>query len=245
MGDQEADLLLTDPPYNINYEGTAGTIINDNMMDGEFREFLSKVFSNARDVMRPGAAFYIWHADNEGYNFRGACRDAGLQVRQCLIWRKHTFTLGRQDYQWIHEPCLYGWKDGAAHYFINDRKQHTVYENPELIDFHNMKKDELIALLDDLYSDLVPKSVIDENRPMKSELHPTMKPIKLMARQISNSTKPGQIVLDLFGGSGSTLIAAEQLGRTCYTMELDPKYADVIIRRWEEMTGETAKRIKG
>lgn len=214
-------MLLTDPPYNVNYgavrdvseavkrhKKTDGLLIqNDNMGDKEFREFLTSAFRNADAVMRPGAVFYIWHADGEGYNFRGACKDVGWTVRQCLIWNKNTLCMGRQDYQWKHEPCLYGWKDGAGHLWTSDRKQTTV---------------------------------LDFDRPVKSELHPTMKPVALFDYQIKNNTESGNIVLDLFGGSGTTLIACEQNGRTAYIMECDPKYVDVIVKRWEDLTGEKA-----
>ena len=204
MGDELADMLLTDPPYNVAYVGKTAdalTIKNDSMEDSQFRAFLVDAFKSATEHLKPGGAFYIWHADSEGYNFRGACHDIGLQVRQCLVWKKNSLVLGRQDYQWIHEPCLYGWKDGAGHYFIDDRTLTTI---------------------------------IEEDKPARSEDHPTMKPIKLFARQIANSSKPGEIVLDTFGGSGTTLIACEQTGRKCRTMELDEHYCDVIRRRWAE-----------
>ena len=157
--------------------------------------------------MREGAPFYIWHADSEGYNFRGACVDVGWTVRQCLIWNKNSMVMGRQDYQWKHEPCLYGWKDGAGHNWYSDRKQTTV---------------------------------LDFNKPVRNDLHPTMKPVELFSYQIQNSTKQGDKVLDLFGGSGTTLIASEQINRNCYMMELDPHYVDVILERWENITGEKA-----
>lgn len=244
MGGAEADMLLTDPPYNVNYEGAAGKIMNDNLTDSNFQAFLSAAFTNASHAMRPGAAFYIWHADTEGYNFRKAVCDTDLLLKQCLIWKKNLFVLGMQDYQWIHEPCLYGWKEGAAHYFVNDRKQTTCTDTSEMVDFKKMKKDELVELLEHIYSDEVAKSVIEEDKPRKSDLHPTMKPIRLMATQIRNSTKPGWCVLDLFGGSGSTLIACEQMHRISYTMELDTKYADTILKRWEDYTGRAAELIE-
>ena len=245
MCGNQADMWLTDPPYNVNYEGSTGmTIKNDNMEDSRFRAFLVDAFKAAVGAMKPGAAFYIWHADSEGYNFRGACRDVGLQVRQCLVWVKNSLVLGRQDYQWRHEPCLYGWKDGASHYFIDNRKQTTVIED-YVPDFGKMKKEEMKALLEEIYSDRMSTTVIYEDKPLANDLHPTMKPIKLLARLIRNSSKPDDIVLDTFGGSGSTLMACEQLGRTCYTCELDPKYVDVIINRWEDYTGQKAELIEG
>ena len=210
MDNELADILITDPPYNVDYTGgtkEALKIINDKMDNDNFRCFLIDAFSNANEVMKAGAVFYIWHADSEGYNFRGACFDVGWNVRQCLIWNKNAFVMGRQDYHWKHEPCLYGWKDGASHLWVSDRKQTTV---------------------------------IDFDRPIRNDAHPTMKPIPLFDYQIKNNTKQGDKVLDLFGGSGTTIMACEQNGRVGYVMEYDPKYVDVIINRWENFTGRKA-----
>lgn len=225
---KQMDMLLTDPPYNVDYSGKAGKIANDNMDASEFRLFLFSAFKNAAEVLKPGGAFYIWHADSEGYNFRGACMDAKLKIRQCLIWVKNSAVMGRQDYHWKHEPCLYGereeiedecevgeetqpclygWHDGGKHYFFRNRKQTTVLNFP---------------------------------RPSKSSEHPTMKPVRLFDYQMQCSTKPGENVLDLFAGSGTAIIAAEQNGRHAYCMEFDPHYADVIIDRWEKFTGGKA-----
>lgn len=251
-----ADMILTDPPYNVNYGDKGATyeklgyntgfkdrkILNDNMESSQFQLFLTDAFTAGNAVLKPGGAFYIWHGESESYNFRQACINVGWQVRQCLIWNKNALVLGRQDYQWKHEPCLYGWKDGATHYFIDDRSYTTVIEDN--IDINKLKLSEARDLLRQLLSPKVPTTVIDEAKPTKSAEHPTMKPVKLMARLINNSTKPGQIVLDLFGGSGSTLIAAEQLNRRCYLMELDPKYVDVIIDRYEALTGDKAEKIR-
>lgn len=209
----KADLLITDPPYNVDYEGKtkdALKIQNDKMSDTKFRAFLKSALKACDKVMRPGGAFYIWHADSEGYNFRGACHDVDWQVRQCLIWVKNSMVMGRQDYHWKHEPCLYGWKAGAAHSWTTDRKQTTVLEF---------------------------------NRPTKSTLHPTMKPVALIEYQVKNNTKKKQVVLDTFGGSGSTLIACEKTGRLSMSMELDPIYCDVIVTRWEEFTGKKAELL--
>lgn len=205
-----ADLLVTDPPYNVAYEGKtvdALTIENDSMADADFRHFLRDCYAAANAVMNPGATFYIWHADSEGFNFRGAAHDIGWRVRQCLVWAKNTMVLGRQDYQWKHEPCLYGWKEGAAHSWYSDRKQTTVLEF---------------------------------NKPQRNGEHPTMKPVDLIQYQVENSSRAGDSVLDLFGGSGTTLIACETTGRINRSMELDPKYVDVIVRRWQNFTGKSA-----
>lgn len=228
------DMLLTDPPYNVNYEGSAGKIKNDNMEDSAFREFLRSAFFCAKSVLKPGGAFHIWHADSEGYNFRGACIDVGFKIRQCLIWVKNSLVLGRQDFQWKHEPCLYGenpleyplteeyededcqpclygWKDGT-HYWFKNRKQTTILEF---------------------------------DKPKRSKEHPTMKPVKLFDYEMKCNTQKGENVLDLFGGSGTTIIAAEQNGRNAFVMEFDPKFVDVIIARWEALTGDKAVLVNG
>lgn len=206
------DMLLTDPPYNISYEGKTKdrlTIENDTWVDdGEFEVFLGSAFSCALEAMRPGAAFYIFHADSKALPFRQACERTGMEIRECLVWNKNAMTLGRQDYQWKHEPCLYGWKDGAAHSWYSDRKQTTV---------------------------------LDFDRPTRNDEHPTMKPLSLLSYLIGNSSKKGDAVLDPFGGSGSTLMACEQTGRICYTMDIDPRYCDVMLERWERFTGEAAR----
>lgn len=244
MEGETADLLLTDPPYNVNYESADGkTIENDHMGAAAFLEFLTAAFATANEFLRLGGAFYIWHADSEGYNFRTAAKNIGWQIRQCLIWNKNCFVLGRQDYQWKHEPCLYGWKDGAAHFFVDDRTQSSVFEDKG-VDFKKLKKEELVQLLQNICAAKVSTSVIDCDRPSRSEEHPTMKPVKLLALQIRNSSRMGEIVLDPFGGSGSTLIACEQLGRKARLVELDPKYCDVILNRWEKLTGGTATLCK-
>ena len=210
MGGAKADLLLTDPPYNVDYVGKtkdALKIDNDRMSNADFRAFLLEAFTAARQSMKAGAAFYIWHADSNGYDFRGACMDAGWKVRQCLIWEKDILVLGRQDYQWQHEPCLYGWNEGAGHAWYSDRKQTTI---------------------------------LRFDKPTRSKEHPTMKPVPLFGYLVQNSSKPGDIVLDPFSGSGTTVIAAEQLDRTAYVMELNERYCDVIVNLCEEQTGENA-----
>lgn len=245
MNGEQADLLLTDPPYNVDYQG--GTkdkmkIANDNMDDVAFVGFLTAAFNCAIQAMRPGAAFYVWHADSKGFEFRTVLKEVGLTLRETLIWVKNALVLGRQDYQWRHEPCLYGWKEGAAHYFIDDRSQSTVIEDAG-VDYRKLKKDELLKLVLRLTDVSVPNTVIYEDKPTKNDIHPTMKPVKLMARLTKNSTRQEQLVLDLFGGSGSTLIACEQINRRCLTMEYDPRYCDAILDRWEKLTGEQAERI--
>lgn len=244
MNNKEADMVLTDPPYNVDIENSQGMKIkNDNMDNKTFREFLIKAFKNISETLKAGGAFYIWFASREHINFEKALNENKLKVRQELIWNKNMFVLGSQDYQWKHEPCLYGWKDGAAHYFTDDRTQATVIEDKHQ-DFRKLKKEELINILEDIYADKTSTTIIEENRPTISDLHPTMKPIKLLSRLIKNSSRINESVLDLFGGSGSTLIACEQLNRICYMMELDPKYCDVIIKRWETLTGKKAKLEK-
>lgn len=244
MNNKEADMVLTDPPYNVDIENSQGMKIkNDNMDNKTFREFLIKAFKNISETLKAGGAFYIWFASREHINFEKALNENKLKVRQELIWNKNMFVLGSQDYQWKHEPCLYGWKDGAAHYFTDDRTQATVIEDKHQ-DFRKLKKEELINILEDIYADKTSTTIIEENRPTISDLHPTMKPIKLLSRLIKNSSRINESILDLFGGSGSTLIACEQLNRICYMMELDPKYCDVIVKRWETLTGKKAKLEK-
>lgn len=238
------DLWLTDPPYNVAYEGGTDeklTIMNDNMDDASFAEFLNHAFDAAESVMKPGAAFYIFYASSESYNFHGACRHAGLKVREELIWVKNSLVLGRQDYQWRHEPCCYGWKDGGSHYFVYDRSLSTVNEEAEL-DPDKMDEEELRKEVKKMLA--LPSTVQRYDKPNRNELHPTEKPVKLVSYLITNSTKPNANVLDTFGGSGTTLIACEQLGRHCYMMELDPKYCARIIKRWEKLTGEKAEKVK-
>jgi len=212
LDDKTADLYLTDPPYNVNYEGSnALKIKNDNLKDEDFNTFLTESFLNARQKLKSGSSFYIFHADSEGYNFRSACRNSELDVRQCLIWVKNALVMGRQDYHWQHEPILYGWMKGSSHSWYSDRKQTTILNFP---------------------------------KPMKNKEHPTMKPVAMVEYLIKNSSKHEDIVLDTFLGSGSIIIACEKSNRICYGIELEPKYCDVIIKRWEDFTGEKAQLIK-
>lgn len=246
MDGKQADLVVTDPPYNVAYEGSNGLRIqNDDMPEEQFLAFLIAAFSRMHDVMKPGTPFYIWHAETVGGAFRRATNEALGKVRQMLVWNKNAFTMGHQDYQWKHEACIYGWTDGGSHYFVDDRTQATVIEDKR-IDINKLKKEEMRDLLREIFSDKVSTTVIDENKPARNADHPTMKPLKLLARLIKNSSRQGDIVLDTFGGSGSTLITCEQLGRSCYTMELDPKYADVIVKRWLKFTGaDHAELVRG
>ena len=204
MEGRKANLVITDPPYNVNYEGTAGKIQNDNLASDAFFDFLFDAFSNIEKVMADDASIYVFHADTEGLNFRKAFDAAGFYLSGCCIWKKPSLVLGRSPYQWIHEPCLFGWKKKGKHQWYSDRRQTTVWE-------------------------------FDKTR--KNTDHPTMKPIPLLAYPITNSSMSNTIVLDAFGGSGSTLIACEQTDRICYTIELDEKYADVIVKRYIEQAG--------
>ena len=242
LDNDTVDLVVTDPPYNVNYEGTAGKIENDNMSSVQFLEFLTDAFANIEAALKPGGAFYIWYASREHINFEQALINNNLQVREQLIWVKNSLVLSRQDYHWRHEPCLYGWKDGAAHYFVDDRSQTTVFEDKP--DIEKMSKGEMKQLLKSIYEeDGISTSILHEAKPTSNDQHPTMKPIKLIGRLVANSSKKHEKVLDLFGGSGSTLIACEQLNRKSYTMEYDPKFVDVIIDRWEIFTGEKAVKL--
>lgn len=213
IGDGDVNLLLTDPPYNVDYVGKtdeALTMANDAMDDEQYVRFLVEAISNAVEHLKEGASYYIFHADEHGLAVRTAVNEAGLRVRQCLIWVKNSIVMGRQDYHWKHEPILYGWKDGAAHYFVNDRTQSTILE---------------------------------ADRPQRNDVHPTMKPLPLIKRLVANSTRPGDAVLDLFGGSGTTLIACEEMNRRCFMMEYDPGYCDVIIDRWTKFTGKEIEAL--
>lgn len=257
IGDAVIDLIVTDPPYNVDlgevnktkvrmaperYKGAnVDSIENDKMEDQEFIDFLTEAFGIANDKLKSGGAFYIWHSSTENYSFQEAMRNVGWKLRQILIWNKSSLCLGLSDYQWKHEPCFYGWKDGAGHYFIDDRKQTSVFDQKP-IDYDNLTKEQAIKLLKKTYEE-VESTVLDYHKPLKNGLHPTMKPIELIGRLIYNSSEKGQNVLDMFGGSGSTLIACEQLGRKCYMMEYDPLYVDAIIERYEEYTGKKAEKI--
>lgn len=206
MDGVKANLVITDPPYNVNYEGSAGKIKNDNMANDKFYEFLLAAFKNMESVMAPDASIYVFHADTEGLNFRRAFADAGFYLSGCCIWKKQSLVLGRSPYQWQHEPVLYGWKKNGKHQWYTGRKETTIWEF---------------------------------DKPKKNGDHPTMKPIPLLAYPIGNSSMANSVVLDPFGGSGSTLIACEQTDRICRTIELDEKFCDVIVNRYIEQVGSS------
>lgn len=260
MAGAVADMVFTDPPYNVDYTGGTGLKIqNDNMENDQFYQFLYGSFVSMFAVTKPGGAIYICHADSEGLNFRKAMAESGWLLKQCIIWIKNALVMGRQDHHWQHEPILYGWKPGSKHNWYGGRKQSTVIKAEDGV-FINATKDgyqltfnngtqkvvlnvpkyEVVAALSDEVT-----TTWQIEKPLKNGEHPTMKPIKLCARAINNSSAEGDNVLDLFGGSGSTLIACEQTVRSCYMMELDEKYCDVIIKRWEELTGQKAELISG
>lgn len=210
-----ADMVITDPPYNVAYEGKTKDklkIDNDNMGDKQFYQFLYDFYTACAAYSKPGGAWYVWHADSEGANFRQAMKDAGIMVKQCLIWVKNSMVMGRQDYQWKHEPCLYGWKEGASHNWYSDRKQTTILEF---------------------------------QRPSRNAEHPTMKPVELFSYQISNSSKQGDIVMDAFGGSGTTMVACEQLNRKAYVVEFDPRYCQVIVDRMKKLNPDIKIKKNG
>lgn len=231
MNGQKADLIVTDPPYNVDYKGGNGLKIqNDNMSEELFLDFLTKAFRTMLDVLKNGGVFYIWHADSKSNSFREAIKNVGGVIRQCLIWVKNNFVIGRQDYQWRHEPCLYGWKEGAGHYWEGSRDLSTIFDDTRA-DWKKMNKDELIAELKKFDNELK-TTIIYEDKPAKSEDHPTMKPVRLFERLIKNSSKAEDIVLDPFGGSGTTIISSAKTGRIARVCELDPHYCDVIRKRW-------------
>lgn len=242
----KADLLITDPPYNVNYEGKtkdALKIKNDKQSDTNFFAFLRSFYECAASALRGAGVFYVFYAQSESRNFITAIPEE-LQVKEYLIWRKNSMVLGRQDYQWKHEPILYGWKQGdkqnTSHCWRGGRAQTTILEYSSKADDPRKKdKSELVEILENIYANAT-SDIIYCEKPQRSELHPTMKPIKLFAQLIENSSKPGDIVLDAFGGSGTTLIACEQLKRKARLIELDRHYCDVIIDRWEKQTGEKA-----
>lgn len=243
MNGKVADCIVTDPPYNVDYagknEGLNKTdrgnriqtdIENDKMGDVQFKAFLEAVYSRLAESCKPGAPIYVFHASRKAVNFINGLTGAGFLYKQQLIWVKNNIVIGRQDYQWQHEPVLYGWKEGGPHYFIKDRTQRTVMEDK--IDFEAMSKKELLAFIKEAQNDRdYPSTVIHEDKPLVNAEHPTMKPVKLVGRLIRNSSQVGDLVIDFFLGSGSTLVASHQLERNCYGLELSPQYCQVILDR--------------
>ena len=239
MGESKADLIITDPPYNVDYKGKGKNglkIQNDNMEDNAFLNFLTDAFGVMFGALKAGGVFYIWYAQLKGVLFENALKNAGGKIRQYIIWVKNHLCLGLTDYQWRHEPCLYGWKNGSNHYWNGRRDLTTVYD--EKPNYKSMSKEQLLHEIGKLRGDYIPQTIIYEDKPMRNAEHPTMKPVKLFMRLIDNSSKEDDIVLDSFGGSGTSIIASEKLNRTCYTMELDPRYCDVIRRRWTKWAEE-------
>jgi DNA modification methylase len=259
MGGTLADMVFTDPPYNVNYTGSTGKVIkNDNQTDSKFYEFLLAAFTQMGEAVKSGGGVYVCHADLEGLNFRKAMKDSGWQIRSCIIWVKNTLVMGRADHHWQHEPILYTWKDGDSHKWYGGRKNSTVInpENGISINKVDGKKTQItltnglervivevdkFKVLD--LTDSSGTTIWNVDKPKRNGSHPTMKPLKLCAKAIRNSSQAGDIVLDPFGGSGSTLMTCEQMDRKCFTMELDPVYCDIIIQRWEEYTNKKAVRV--
>lgn len=259
FGDSRSHMIFTDPPYNVNYQSKDGkSIQNDHMPERAFALFLGSSFYCMEKLLVPGGGIYVCHADSFGGIFRKAFVESGLELKQCLIWVKNNIVLGRQDYQWKHEPILYGWKPGESHHWYGKRDKNTIIENRELVSIEPLGSSFRIHINDgaDTHVIKVPSFEIEEStsdeftsiwrfdKPQKSEEHPTMKPVGIPTRAIKHSSRKGDIVLDPFLGSGSTLIACEQLGRKCYGFELDPKYLDVIVKRWEDFTGKKAELVK-
>lgn len=241
MNGKLAEMIWTDPPYNVDYEGSGGLKIqNDNMENDKFYSFLYDSFVSMYAVLQEGGASYIAHADTEGRNFRAAFEDAGFLMKQCIIWVKNSMVLGRQDYQWQHEPILYGWKPGAAHRWYGMFDKKTIIDDE--LDIKKLKKEELQQIVTQFING-IQTTIVRNDKPSRSSDHPTMKPVELIVKFLLNSSKKEDIILDPFLGSGSTLIASEKTGRICYGMELDPKYVDVIIKRWEDYTNKEAIKL--
>jgi DNA modification methylase len=249
MEGELADLCVTDPPYNVDYESAlAGKIKNDSMKDAEFRAFLLGAYKTMFGILKPGAPVYVAHADTEGLNFRAAFRDAGFKLSGCLIWRKSSLVLGRSDYQWQHEPILYGWKPGAAHRWYGGRKRTTIVEYGEHGPVRQLEDgrwaitvgDSVLVVDGQATIEEMPGSVIYHEKPARSELHPTTKPVGLWEKLAKASSRPGDIVVDQFSGSGTTLIMADRMGLIARVCDLEPKFVDVAVRRWEMLTGRRA-----
>lgn len=243
MDGESADMLLTDPPYNVDYVGKTAdalTIENDSMDAQAFVQFITDAMLSAKEVMRDGAAFYVWYATRCAAEMYEAMNLSDLEVRQEIYWIKSNITLGRQDYQWQTEPCLYGWKDGT-HWFAPTRKEHNIID--DMAEIRKMDKAQLVEMLESIITKNEETDAIHEDKPMRNGEHPTMKPVALFARLIRNSTQKGETVLDTFAGSGTTAIACEQMGRRAMMVELSEGYCDVIIERWEQFTGKKAELV--
>ena len=242
MKGQKADAVVTDPPYNVNYESdaTGMKIANDNMDDESFKAFLNDAFKQISENTKKGAPIYVFHSSSQVHNFRDGMINNGFKVTQELIWNKSHFVLSRQDYNWKHEPILYGWKEGASHKFYGKMNNETVLSDYAQ-DYRNKTKAQLVQILDEIYAS-APTTVIDEDTTKKNDIHPTMKPVKLIAKLVANSTKKGDIILEPFTGSGTDIMACEQLDRTCYEIEYDEGFCESIIARWEEYTTLTARK---
>ncbi|MFZ2736637.1 MAG: site-specific DNA-methyltransferase [Burkholderiaceae bacterium] len=264
MAGEKADACWTDPPYNVAYGGAKGNaanknkvdggnrntreILNDDMGDEQFSQFLLDAYIGMYSVLKSGAPIYVAHSDTEGLNFRRSFIKAGFKLSGCLIWRKNSLVLGRSDYQWMHEPILYGWKPGSAHRWCGGRKLTTIVESGESSPFTKLDDgrwqvkvgDAVMVITGDAQVEERPASIFFHEKPKRSAEHPTMKPVGLIEKMLKASARPGDIVIDGFGGSGSTMIAADRLGMSSRLMELDPKYCDVIVKRWQEFTGRQA-----
>lgn len=252
MVGEKADACWTDPPYNVAYESKlAGKIKNDSMDNDQFKQFLLDAYIAMFAVMKPGAPIYVAHSDTEGLNFRSAFSEAGFKLSGCLIWRKNSLVLGRSDYQWMHEPILYGWKPGSKHRWYGGRKLTTVMDHGEggpiskMEDGRWMVKigDSVLIVNGEATLEESPASILFHDKPKRSSEHPTMKPVGLIEKMLKSSARSGDIIIDAFGGSGSTLIAADRLGMSARLMELDPKFVDVIVKRWEDFTGRKAELL--
>jgi len=249
MAGERADVCWTDPPYNVAYESKlAGKIKNDDMNNDEFKQFLLDAYISMFSVMKEGAPIYVAHADTEGLNFRDSFIKAGFKLSGCLIWRKNSLVLGRSDYQWMHEPILYGWKPGSKHRWYGGRKLTTIVEHGESGPIQKLEDgrwaikvgDSVLIVSGDAKLEENPASIFFHEKPKRSGEHPTMKPVGLIEKMLKSSARPGDIVIDAFGGSGSTMIAADRLGMSARLMELDAKFVDVIVKRWEDFTGRKA-----
>ena len=248
MDGKHADMVFTDPPYNVNYkqllkgDSKRKLIMNDNMSSEEFYNFLKGTYSCMFNALKPGRPIYVCHADSERLNFTKALVDVGFKFAQAIIWVKSCPTLSRSDFNWKHEPLLYGWKPGEAHKFYGGFCLTSVIDDD--VDIDKLNKDEMREMLKKIL-DMMPQSIIRIDKPSNNDLHPTMKPVSLIERCLNWSSLPGDLILESFGGSGSTLIGCEKTGRTYYTCEIMPQYCDVIVKRWEDFTGQKAELING